>query len=142
MVDTPDNTRAALEIQVTLSFLGRDLDPDMLTELLGFAPDSIRRRGQPYAARFPDRLSAFGAWHLQSRLASTASLEAQILDILGRLPTDPALWRRLTGDYQARLFVGVFLNTGNQGFNLSSDLMARLANYSLPLAFDIYAPIE
>lgn len=142
MEDSLQDKSSDLETVVSLSFYGRDLDPDLLTQVLGCLPSETRRRGAVYNPRFPDRLSPFGAWHLRTRLSRTDPLESQILDILQQLPTASTIWQRLTGEYKARLFVGVFMNDGNEGFHLSPTLLARLAAYDLRLEFDIYAPAE
>ena len=126
----------------SLSFFGQDLDVDEITRLLGCAPTSVRRRGSPYSQSHPEVLSRFSAWHLESALPRSETLETQIGSLLDQLPDDLQMWHELTARYDARAFCGIFMEVWNEGFSLTPKLMQRLAERGLRVEFDIYAPIH
>jgi hypothetical protein len=47
-------------------------------------------------------------------------LDAQVMGLLSRLPTDPAVWQQIGSRYEVDLFCGWFMNTWND--SLATDL--------------------
>jgi Domain of unknown function (DUF4279) len=64
-------------------------------------------------------------------------VEEVILDLLGRLPTDPGVWHLLSQKYRMDLFCGLFLEASNRGFSLSAGTCRALADRGLEIGFDI-----
>jgi hypothetical protein len=64
----------------------------------------------------------------------------QISEILGKLPQDPDVWRRLGAKYRIDLFCGVFMGSTNDGLSFPGDLLKLLCERSIALNLDIYAP--
>jgi len=123
---------------ISLSIAADDLDPDEATRLLGVAPDAVRRRGVPDAH---GRLARFGMWSICLRREQTAERDVGVAVgvLLDRVSASAEAWQQARADAQARIFVGLTLDTFNRGFELSTDLMRRLADFGLRLGFDIYA---
>jgi site-specific DNA recombinase len=69
---------------------------------------------------------------------STLHLDDQIRIILNMVSNDLKTWRFLAERFSTELFVGVFLSTINQGFEVSPTTMNELAERRLRLALDIY----
>jgi hypothetical protein len=62
-----------------------------------------------------------------------------VQELLGRLPNDATIWRRLAAQHTIRLTFGIFFGTWNRTFELSPTSMRRLADLGVPVGFSIYA---
>jgi hypothetical protein len=67
-------------------------------------------------------------------------LDGALNTLLDRLPDEGAVWEGITRGYQADIFCGLFMGTGNQGTDLQPATLARLAARRLALSLDIYGP--
>lgn len=120
-----------------------DLIPDEVTSLLGTAPTRVQQKGKPWVT--PNgkhvREGKFGQWSLELKPDQTDEWDvaeaAKIL--LGRVPADPAIWRVLSSRASVRLFVGVRLESFNQGLSVDPTLLRLLADREMLLDLDIYA---
>ena len=52
---------------------------------------------------------------------------------------DPVVWHNLASRFDVDIFCGLFLECFNRGFNVSPELMERLAGCRIRLEFDIYS---
>jgi hypothetical protein len=128
------------ETRVTLAVYGDDLDPDAVTALFGCSPTSAHRRGDRKGPRSPPYRR--GAWLLEWRGTASAEPESLTRTLLDKLPVGDAFWTKVHAAYDVQLWFGLFLRASNRGFDLSPEILARVARLKLPLLFDIYAGDE
>jgi hypothetical protein len=122
-------------VQVTLRLFGDQLDPAEVTDKLGCLPTEASRRGA--VIRY-DRLARTGSWRLEGVDSPSVELPQQVTNLLGRVTSDPAVWRDLTGRFNVDVFCGVYLTEWNRGFTLSSDVLRYLGDRGIEIGFDIY----
>jgi len=125
------------EVRVSLAVYSDDLDPDLLTRLLGCAPSTFHRRGDrrhersiPYST---------GAWILTEESISPETVNQALRRLLMRLPDDPSLWSRLAEEHRVQLRFGIHMTGWNKGFSISNDALTRLSSMCLTFEFDLYA---
>lgn len=125
-----------------LSFLGDDLDPTELTELLDGEPTYAIRKGDlhTYPPNRPPRVARTGSWRLNSEYEAGDQLDRQVADILKTLTSDLAIWAALVRRFEVRMFCGVWLNEEDlgQGLILSPQTLLILGQRGINLEFDIY----
>ncbi len=126
----------------SLSIIAQDLSPDEITVLLKCVPTRSFRAGDVKSPRHPEQHWKHGGWLLETTLGRQANLEAQIADLLGRVTKDVAVWQRITKRFSVRIFCGIFMTHENEGFGLTSDILAQLASYGLSVDFDLYGAIQ
>ncbi len=127
-----------------LRIMGDALDPDEITHLLGCAPSSAHRKGDPIRqsrARGPV-LARSGMWMLNADDRQPADLDAQIGALFARLPDDPGLWRDLSSRFVIDLFCGFFMHDSDEGIEVSPRALRMLAERSVTLALCLYAPLD
>jgi hypothetical protein len=122
---------------VSLRLFSVNLDPEIVTSLLGRQPTSASRAGE-LKYRRPAK---FGSWHLNSDPLS-GDLDPQIRDLLATLTPDIAIWNDLATQHNAELFCGLFLNEDNQGLMLTPETMNAIGQRGLKLSLDIYAVFD
>jgi len=125
---------------VSLSLYGADLEPAVVTQLLGVEPIHAWRRGERPKPRLPP--TGMGTWSLAVTGAAPQGPEELLIGLLDRLPADPDVWAEVRRRWKARLFFGLFLDAFNRGFNLGAGTVARVAVLGIPLHFDIYGAGE
>jgi hypothetical protein len=119
--------------RVALRVHGEGLDPDRVSALLGCEPTSAARQGDP----FPKK----GRWLLKidSRdCDENEDVEDGIKMLLGRLPSDLAVWIELTNTYAVSVFCGLFLESANRGFGISAEVSKLLSDRNIEIGFDLY----
>jgi hypothetical protein len=128
------------EVHVTLVFHGDDLDPEEISRLLNCSPTSSHSKGEPRPG-----LSASagpwtsGAWLLKVEGQAPQTASEVLSELLRMLPDDEALWRELSRRWRVSIWLGVFLEKWNRGFELEAPLIERIARTHASLSFDIYA---
>jgi uncharacterized protein DUF4279 len=128
------------ETRVTLGIHGPDLEPNEISSLLGCAPTSAHRRGDPRRngiAPWPQ-----GAWLLSVEGKAPTEPEELIELLIDRLPSESAIWEQLAAKYTVRITLGLFTGDWNRGFELSPATVSRLAAIGARVGFDIYADQE
>jgi hypothetical protein len=103
------------ETRVTLGIHGEELEPGEISRLVGCQPSRSHRRGD---AR------------------PTEELIGRLLDAVA---DDAAVWGALRSQFTVRLGLGLFLDTWNRGFDVSSETILRIARVAGSFGFDIYA---
>jgi hypothetical protein len=119
--------------KVALRIYGEELDPDRISILLGCAPSSQARKGNPFPRK--------GRWILE--IVSDACDEDEDLDggikmLLAKLPSDTSVWLSLTSMYAVDVFCAVSLKSTNRGFAISAEVSRLLSDRNLEIGFDIY----
>jgi hypothetical protein len=128
---------------ITLSISGDDIDPTAISDLLRVQPDSAWKKGERLPARAGrfGRLPSSGRWSIRLCREDTDEwdVEAAICSVLDRVAVQGDVWKRAVGSAQARVFVGLSLDSRNRGFGFSPPFLRRIADLQIQLDFDLYA---
>jgi hypothetical protein len=127
------------ESRLTLGIHGENLDPDEISRMLGCAPSSAHRRGDPRRLGPP---WPKGAWLLSVEGKSPIGPEELVHLLLSRLPTDDAVWADLRRRFRLQLSFGIFNERWNRGFELSADAVRRIDLLGAGVGVDIYVTVE
>lgn len=73
---------------------------------------------------------------------SPGDLSLQIVEVLSRLTPDLSAWIALGKRYQCDLFAGLFMEAGNEGEDLTVEVLVMMAERGLKLGLDIYEPAQ
>ena len=127
---------------ITLSINGDDVDPTAISDLLRVQPDSAWKKGErlPAAGKLGRRRSS-GRWSICLRREDTDEwdVEAAICSVLDRVAVQGDVWRSAVGGAEARIFVGLSLDSRNRGFGFSPQFLRWIADLQVQLDFDLYA---
>ena len=126
------------ECSVSLRFFGEDLDPNVITSILGIHPTKSCRKGDIFHGKVYDRIEKIGKWLYSIKPCAGVSLEDQINNLFDRLPADLEVWRELTTRFEADLFCGLWLKQWNRGLDFSPETLKRIAERGLSIGLDIY----
>lgn len=111
----------------TLRIMGDDLDPDEITRLPGKPPTRADRKGErvsyPPGSR---RIAHTGSWRILADNRQPADLDGQIAETLAGATDGLSVWRDLGHRYQVEMFVGLFLEDGNEGLGISGETIGGL----------------
>lgn len=131
----------ANRISASLRILGPDIKPLEISALLGIEPDQSHEGGAPNLGRGGQEFGRFseGLWALSSRVPDTAPVETHVRDLLSRLSNREARVLDLARlGYRIDVLIGVFVDSGNAGFVLSSETLRELGKLTIDLDFDLY----
>lgn len=124
------------ESRATLAIYGDDLDPDIVSDLLGCSPSRAHRKGdRKTVTSVPFRS---GAWLLTVEARSPEGPAEAIADLLGRFPAEPGFWQRIIGVYDVSIRVAIHTSGWNRGFCLPAGLLSRVGQIGLPIDVDLY----
>jgi hypothetical protein len=125
------------DASASLCVYGEELDPEEITRILGVAPTRSHRRGDRLSPEGPPFRT--GAWLCEVKSAAVPDPPDEALGrLLDRLPSDPTFWRRLTQQYEIRIFFRIGFEGWNKGFTLSAGNIQRAAVLGVRLDFDLY----
>lgn len=129
-------------LSVSVRVLGDDLDPEEVTRLLGTAPNFAARKGDQRQSGSRPFQQRIGIWTFArtTKPSSEWELDGAIKALLGRLPSDLDVWRRLAERYSLDVFCGLFMSSDNQGTDVQPETLRLLADRGLALSFDLYGP--
>lgn len=118
-----------------------DADPDAVTDLLGLAPTSVVRRGEP---RPSGRLHDFNMWHLELHEAPLLdgrehanAIDTLIGQLKGREPRFVELARTIK-PASITIYGGFYVSDEQQGVWLEADQMAVLAACGIGWGLDLF----
>ena len=124
---------------VSLRIMGKELDPDEITELFQCVPTQTHRRGEKRNTKGKViKTWKKGLWSLQSGEIDSSPLEYKINTLLSKITDDIEIWNKVTQNFEADLFCGIFLGSFNEGFELSPDILRKISDRGLKIGFDIY----
>lgn len=129
---------AIRKFSASLRFFGDDLIPERISSMLGCQPTIAYKKGDIIPNEKYHRLAATGSWILKGDLPEGEQIENQIVRLLSLVSDDLGAWFYLTNNFHADIFLGVFMESWNQGVELSHNLMLQICNRHLKLGFDIY----
>jgi hypothetical protein len=131
------------ETAVALRIVGDDLVVEEITRWLGKQPTHCAAKGDVRIGKSERQTVArSGIWMLDASDSSPGDLSAQIVNLLSNLPADLALWRKLNERFKCNLSCGLFMQEGNEGDELSSEVLNMIAARGLRLGLDIYGPMS
>jgi hypothetical protein len=123
----------------SLGFHGDDLDPVEMTERLGGEPSvGVRKGGVWLTSRGVEKIAVTGSWRLRVERREPGDLDGQIHELLDGLSDDLPAWRSFALRFRGRIFCGLFLASGNEGFTIRPETLARIGERGLFLNLDIY----
>ena len=129
-------------VRAHFRLMGKELDPDEVTQLLRLEPHTAHRRGDP---RPGPRCTDFweeGLWSISSTpaVAPDQPLRDHLSWLLNHLePIKREVRRLIEGGNRADLYIGFTLLTGHGGPELEPDILGRLAGLGVPVGFEIHA---
>jgi hypothetical protein len=127
------------ESSVSLRFFGDDLDPQEVTDALGADPSISASKGEAWTTSAgAEKIAHTGMWRLQSERRLPGDADAQVVDLLGSLSDELAVWERLASRFEADLFCGLWLDGFNSGQPFSLSTLRLIADRHLTLDLDIY----
>jgi len=136
LVTTPERVRATFRVYHP------DLDPTGLTERFDVQPSvAWRRNDDQYGWRKrPGHKAPSGGWLLSSRLAIKSNDAIAHVDwLLDQLAGRGGLIKQLQQEgYMVDVVVGWHASSWNTTPALTPSIMRRLANFNLPIWFDVY----
>ena len=129
--------------KVSLRFQGDLLQPEDLSRDLGCAPNLAAAKGHPWhTPQGTARIARTGMWHKRVEACSSGDIDGQVSELLSLMTSDLAVWKRLTTDFQADVFCGLFLDEMNQGIELGRTTLQTLAARGLLIGLDVYGAGE
>jgi hypothetical protein len=123
--------------RVCLAVYGEDLDPAVVTALLGCPPTSAHVRGDRRGPRSPPQKR--GGWFLEVRGEAPDGPEELAVRLLDHLPRDERVWIKLGDLHEVQLRFALHKTGWNRGFDFSPGTAARLALLHARLVFEMYA---
>jgi len=129
---------------VSFRIFGDELLPIEVTSLLGCEPTTAFakgdvRIGSSTGNRYVEKT---GRWSLAAEDRRPEDLPAQISEVLGKLPEDPAVWTLLRSRFTMDFFCGVFMGSSNDGLEFPPELLGALSSRGISLSLDIYDPCK
>lgn len=119
------------------------LEPAEITGLLGIQPTDSHRRGDLNQAGKP---FPFGRWRLATPRIDFRTgpvfFQNSFDAFVRMLPDARDAWSRIAGEYQAQVFVHLWMKTWNREFEVSFFALSELVRRRLSLHVDIYAEDE
>lgn len=126
---------------LTLTIARFDVDPDAVTDILGLAPTSVARRGEP---RPSGRLYDFNMWHLELHTTPLVDGRAHanaIAALIGQLKGREHLFAELAKTVRPAsisVYGGFYVSDEQQGVWLDADQMAILAACGIGWSLDLF----
>ena len=128
----------------TLRVCGDDLVPEEITRLLGCPPSSSFAKGDVVRGKNTGReyVKRSGLWRIEANEREPEDLDAQVSELLSRVTQDLSVWADLARRFEIDLFCGLFMQTSNEGTDVSSSTLRALGERGIMLALDVYAPTK
>ena len=119
--------------------MDQSLDPDEVTAIVGVAPTSVQRRGDPVEKR-PGKTYSRGGWWISTQGLLTSKDARHHLDwIIGKMSGKEAEFAQLhERGYLVDLCVRWDSRHGHGGPTIGPEQMRALADLGLDLWFDVY----
>ena len=126
--------------RVSLRIVGVDLIPEEISNLLGCFPTMSAEAGDADPrSKYEARTVKVGFWHLGLDEEDSSVLDKKLEELLNSLTNDLEVWKQITSRFRVDIFCGLFLDSFNEGFELTPSLLKRLAERNLKIGFDIYS---
>jgi len=119
---------------------GDSLKPDEISSLLGVEPTLGQTKGQVFVGKNTgkERVAKSGMWSLKAESKEPGDIESQILALLEITTDDLSIWKNISNRYSIDIFCGFFMESGNEGIEISPKALKALGDRNIELAMDIY----
>lgn len=124
------------EVGIAICLYGRDLDPKVVSALLGAKPTESHMRVDRTELKTPPPQQ--GAWIREVRRFEPIDPAVMVEELLAPLSDDPKIWEALAARFELRLNIGVHTDVGCN-FKLAPKTVQALAQRGFSIKFDIYA---
>jgi len=125
----------------TFSVFSDTLTHEQIGERLGIKATRTRTKGEPRSARRQSIVWPHSAWHLGSPLGYDANLADHIKSLLDSIEPKLMVLRALSAQcHPILLQCGFSSVSGQGGFTLDSDTLARISKLGVRLSVDLYPP--
>ena len=127
------------EVRVSFRLGSGSLDPAEVTLLLGIEPSHSHRAGERRAVKRRRRVGKpitykLGVWLFDSQMPTNALVKEHLVWLLDRIePSAMEIARLIDAGVGADFFVMLRLQSGQFGFELSPDVLHRVANLGAEL---------
>ena len=127
----------------TLRIFGDDLLPDEISKFLDCQPTKSQIKGEVVRGHKTGRehTTKIGMWRIEATDSVPENLDAQVAELLNKLPQDLAVWSKLKERFEINFFCGLFMEKTNESVSLTSATLLSLGVRGIELSLDIYCPI-
>jgi len=124
----------------SLRVIADDLDPQLVTRLLGVPASLSKRKGEETVTRRGDtQIARTGVWILKAEDLRPGDVDRQIVELLHSVSKDDAVWADLRSRFKIDLFCGLWVQEPDEGFELRAETLALIASRGLSLGICVYA---
>lgn len=113
-------------------------DPDIVSNLIGFAPTKAWVAGEP-TARNPEISHRFSRWTYQSPLPLEAAVEDHVAALLAVLEGNTSGVKSVSARFPTHIGCAVYSADAPEGFHLSASTLARITALGLSFDYEHYA---
>ena len=125
----------------TFSVFSDTLTHEEIGEGLGIKATRTHVKGQPRSVPRPSIVWPHSAWHLGSPLGHDADMADHIKWLLDSIEPKLAVLRTISAQcHPILLQCGFSSESGQGGFTLDGDTLARISNLGVSLSVDLYPP--
>ena len=128
------------QVRVSLRYVGDDVDPTMITSMMGLQPSKAHAKGDPVEGH-PDRVRSTGLWGLDSTLPPSCPLESHLKHLLDMMESRISIIEELrTKGLSINFFCGYFAVETLRGsyVRLETHTLERMAVTGASLDLHIY----
>jgi hypothetical protein len=115
------------DVRATLRIRGGDIDPDLVTQLLGVAPTALDMTDDGAAREWTYRLTA----------PEDTELGSAVEALLAVFSDDTTMWEELTSAYAVDVHCELTLRGAAQHTGVDPDVLAALGRRGLPLSLEL-----
>lgn len=130
----------AVEVKASFRLMGVELEPDVVTQVMGVEPESAHRKGAARQGRAKGRMAPFreGLWSYSAK-GEGRSLEEQLDEIIQVVrPRSEKIKELVAQGMRADVFVGIFSDDANFAITIEPLMLEQLADLALRLELDVY----
>jgi hypothetical protein len=127
---------------VNLHLVGKKLDPDEVTKLVGMQPDHSGRRGELISRKRKKRF--YGFWSLWSN-HSSGRIETQLKEIAKKIePVRNRLRKALKSQYVEKAYVDIGVEPSSDvaiaNYYLDGELLNQFTSLGIDIEFSVWVP--
>ncbi len=130
--------------KASLRIIGNTLNPQGISDLLGCEGSTMYSKGDVRVIKKTGRKieRKSGHWSLSANECEPENIDGQVTEILNKLSSDLAVWKEIKNKYSIDLFCGIFMETSNEGMEISPETLLELGKRGILLGLDIYDGAE
>jgi len=131
---------------VSFRIMGDDLDPTIITTLLGIEPDHKHKKGDSNTGKAKSGKIIYyspyssGMWAIKSKLDKHSRIQEHIESILEQLVPKKEMLEKLHNDgFEMDFYCGYFFEkTPQPGLWITSDTLKKMGDLGIDLGIDLY----